>query len=72
MPALQNWDARPAIDMFLNDKSRRERVATEKTTKANHYKGVFDTTEKSDDEEDEKDEHYEPTTKKRNFINTFY
>lgn len=68
MPALQSWDPRPAIAVHLNEKNRRQRVATEKTTQANYYKGVFDKIPKNDnDEEDEKDEDYEPIIKKRKF-----
>jgi len=41
MPALSNFDARPAVLKWLSDKSRRKRDAP-KSAQQNWFKTVFD------------------------------
>lgn len=43
MPPLEKWNPRPAIEMFINDKQRKDfsNVIERKATLALYYKGIF-------------------------------
>lgn len=55
MPTLENWDPRPAIRMWMNDKSRKDRsdIIKGKSTHAPYFKGVFEAIEKETATNDE-------------------
>lgn len=53
MPALEAWNPRAAIDMWLNEKQRREHQNLKKASQASHFKGIFNdaSSEQPDGEE---------------------
>ena len=56
MPSLQNWNPRPAINLWANGKMRRDRsnVIEQKATNAPHFKGIFEKTQDETDSNVEK------------------